>query len=86
MITYKYVVYNTSATIQSDPAVFRSIYGIDNAGHEYIGCVSTIVSNLEFYRYNLEVAMKKISMLTYDLDQANKKIQELTNGTNQVEA
>jgi hypothetical protein len=87
MITYKYMVYNTtSSSIQSDPAVFRSIYGIDNAGHEYIGCVSTIVSSLEFYKYNLEVAMNKVSKLTYDLEQANNRIQELTNGSNQVEA
>ena len=86
MITYKYVVYNTSDITQTDPLVYRSIYGIENAGHEYVGLLSTIVQNLEFYKHNLEVAMNKVSMLTYDLDQANKKIQELTNGTNQVEA
>lgn len=86
MITYKYVVYNTSDITQTDPLVYRSIYGIENAGYEYVGLLSTIVQNLEFYKHNLEVAMKKVSMLTYDLDQANKKIQELTNGTNQVEA
>ena len=85
MLLFEYFTYGWNGRT-TDPAIYRKIRGIDNAGEEYVGCISNIISSLDFYKYNLEVAMNNIGKLQYDLDQANKKIQELTNGTNQVEA
>jgi len=81
MLLYEYFVMNSmngsGKTI--DPCIFRKVYGIDNAGDEYIGCISTLIQNIEFYKYNLEVALDKIRKLEYDL-------KERSNGITQVEA
>jgi hypothetical protein len=81
MLLYEYFVLNSvngsGKTI--DPCIFRKVYGIDNAGEEYIGCVSNLLQTIEFYKYNLEVAIDKIRKLEYDL-------KERSNGITQVEA
>lgn len=81
MLSYEYFVFNTSSleSKHTDPAIFRKIRGINNAGEEYIGCLSNVLNSLDFYKYNLEVAIDKIRKLEYDL-------KERSNGTNQVEA
>lgn len=88
MLLYEYFVFNSSRSDGKniDPAIYRKIRGIDNAGEEYVGCISIIMTTLDFYKYNLEVAVNSNNRLKYDLDQANKRIQELTNESNQVEA
>lgn len=78
MLLFEYFVYGSNGKI-TDPAVYRKVRGIDNAGEEYVGCLSNIISSIDFYKYNLEVAMDKIRKLEYDL-------KEKSNGTNQVEA
>jgi hypothetical protein len=78
MLLFEYFVYGSNGKTV-DPAIYRKVRGIDNAGEEYVGCLSNIMANLDFYKYNLEVAMDKIRKLEYDL-------KEKSNGTNQVEA
>lgn len=84
MLLFEYFVYNGSSDTgkATDPAVFRKIRGISNAGEEYVGCISNIISSLDFYKRSIESAMTEIYRLKCDLDQAHNKIQELTNGTN----
>lgn len=86
MITYKYFVYNNSGTYNDDPAIYRSIYGIENGGSEYIGCASMLIAKINFLHDNLEIAVRKMYGLRYELDLANKRIEELTNGSTKVEA
>ena len=78
MLLFEYFVYGSNGKT-TDPAVYRKVRGIDNAGEEYVGCLSNIISSIDFYKYNLEVALDKIRKLEYDL-------KEKSNGTNQSEA
>lgn len=78
MLLFEYFVYGWNGKT-TDPAIYRKVRSIDNAGEEYVGLLSNILASLDFYKYNLEVAMDKIRKLEYDL-------KEKSNGTNQVEA
>lgn len=81
MLSFEYFVFNGSTLTPKniDPAIWRKVRGIDNAGEEYVGCLSNVLNSLEFYKYNLEVALDKIRKLEYDL-------KEKSNGTNCCEA
>jgi hypothetical protein len=85
MLLFEYFVFNSLSVDNprnTNPAVFRRVYGINDAGAEYIGCLSNILDSVDFYKRNLEVALDKIRKLEYDL----KTYKENTDGTNQPEA
>lgn len=81
MLLFEYFVYGWNGKT-TDPSIYRKVRGIDNAGEEYVGLLSNILASLDFYKYNLEVAMDKIRKLEYDLN----TYKENTDGTNQSEA
>lgn len=85
MLLFEYFVFNSLSMDNprnTNPAVFRKVYGINDAGAEYIGCLSNILDSIDFYKRNLEVALDKIRKLECDL----KTYKENTDGTNQPEA
>lgn len=85
MLLFEYFVFNGLSNDNprnTNPGVFRRVYGINGAGEEYIGCLSNILDSIDFYKRNLEVALDKIRKLEYDLN----TYKENTDGTNQSEA